>query len=402
MYLSSVRAPKNTGSSRAVISGNVVALGLVSLLTDVSAEMVTAILPAYLVLGLHLSVLQYGALDGLYTGATALTRLLGGWVGDRTWRHKLTAGLGYALSAACKAGLLLAGRSAVAIGGVLVIDRMGKGLRTAPRDALIALSVPEKSLGRAFGVHRAMDSAGAFAGPLVAIGVLALAGSASGYDAVFVASFCIALLGVLVLVLFVRNQMGERGSASLRQAFGLLKTASFRRACLVAMVLGLVTIGDGFVYLVLQRREDLPQLWFPLLAVGVNLGYLLLAGPVGVLADRIGRWVVLIGGHVALLAVYLLLVAPWHGTGWVVLILLLYGGFYAATDGVLMAAVAPLIPESLHGSGMAVVKTAQALAYLGSSVAFGFAWQSWGHVTALWCAVVAVVVALPVSWRLLR
>ncbi|HEX8866660.1 MAG TPA: MFS transporter, partial [Lentzea sp.] len=172
MYLSSVRAPRSTGPSRAVISGNVVALGLVSLLTDVSAEMVTAVLPAYLVLGLHLSVLQYGALDGLYTGATALTRLLGGWVGDRTRRHKLTAGLGYALSAACKAGLLFAGRSALAIGGVLVVDRMGKGLRTAPRDALIALSVPEKSLGRAFGVHRALDSAGAFAGPLVAIGVL--------------------------------------------------------------------------------------------------------------------------------------------------------------------------------------------------------------------------------------
>ncbi|WP_460491473.1 MFS transporter [Dactylosporangium cerinum] len=161
----------------ALVSGNVVALGTVSLITDVSAEMVTAVLPLYLVLGLHVSPLAYGVIDGVYTGATALLRLVGGFVADRIRSRKLVAGLGYTLSAVAKLGLLLAGRSMAAIGAVIAVDRLGKGVRTAPRDALITASSPPEALGRAFGVHRTMDGIGAFLGPLAALAVLAAAGS---------------------------------------------------------------------------------------------------------------------------------------------------------------------------------------------------------------------------------
>ena len=306
VYLSTTRRPQatttgaaDTGPRRrfAIVSGNVVALGTVSLITDVSAEMVTAVLPMYLVLGLNLSPLAYGVIDGVYTGATAVLRLVGGYVADRMRARKLLAGLGYALSAVAKLGLLLAGRSVAAIGLVIAVDRMGKGLRTAPRDALITLSTPPTELGRAFGVHRTMDSVGAFLGPLVALAVLA--GSGTSYDAVFVTSFCVALFAVVVLVLFVREHRGPAtptgvpngaGPAAVRptDVLALLRIAPLRRLILAAGLLGLVTIGDGFVYLMLQRREDLALIWFPLLAVGTNLAFLLLRGPAG-RAGRPGR-----------------------------------------------------------------------------------------------------------------
>jgi MFS family permease len=410
VYLSTVRTGR-TGNAvplRRVITGNVVALGAVSLITDISSEMVTAVLPAYLVLGLRLSMVQYGTLDGFYIGATALTRLLGGYVADRFRARKVVAGLGYGLGAVAKLGLLGAGPSATGIGGAIGVDRVGKGLRTAPRDALITLSAPPEALGRAFGVHRAMDSAGAFLGPLVALAVLAA--TAQAYDAVFVVSFCIAILGVLVLALFVRDRQeeflpvgpGARRHGTLPEVFGLLRGPAFRRVALAAALLGLVTVGDGFVYLLIQRRDDLPTVWFPLMAVGVNLAYLLFAAPLGALADRVGRWRVVLGGYVALLATYLLLAGDQGGWLPLVLTLGLYGTFYAATDGVLMAYAGPLLPAHLRTSGLALLQTGQALAYVVSSVGFGFAWQYWGPAHAAGLAAAAVVVAVPLAALWLR
>ncbi|MCG5454087.1 MFS transporter [Micromonospora sp. PSH03] len=417
MYLSTVSRPvadePAPGLRRrrfAMVSGNVVALGTVSLITDVSAEMVAAVLPLYLVLGLHLSPVAFGVLDGVHTGATALLRVVGGFAADRFRRRKLIAGIGYTLSAVAKLGLLLAGRSIPAIGVVIAVDRLGKGVRSAPRDALITLSTPPEALGRAFGVHRAMDSVGAFLGPLAAFAVLLVVGQS--YDAVFVTSFCIAALAVVVLVLFVREQpsgeaaggdpaggeaaggeaAGEASDAkvSVREAFGLLRGGPARRLVLAAAMLGLATIGDGFVYLLLQRRMDLGLRWFPLLAVGTSLAYLLLAAPLGVLADRIGRLPVVIGGYTALAATYLLLAGPVDGWPLIALALTLYGAFYAATDGVLIALAGPVLPARLRTTGIALVQTGQALAYLVSSVLFGLAWQAWGPENAIRAAAVAV------------
>ncbi|MEV7616530.1 MFS transporter [Streptomyces sp. NPDC089799] len=377
-----------------LVGGNVLALGTVSLITDISAEMVTAVLPLYLVLGLQLSPAAYGVLDGLNTGATALLRLVGGYVADRVSRRKAVAGAGYGLSALAKLGLVAVGGSASSIGLVLAADRAGKGLRTAPRDALITLSTPEHALGRAFGVHRTMDSIGAFAGPLVALGVLTAA--AQSFDAVFVTSFCIAALGVLVLVLFVRDHREARppaGTVSPRAVGGLLKARPVRRLVAAACLLGLATIGDGFVYLLLQRRESLSIGWFPLLAVGTSLSYLLLAAPLGALADRVGRLPVMLGGYGVLALVYLLLHGPLDGPLLLVLAVGLNGVFYAATEGVLMALAGPVLPERLRTTGIALVQSGQALAYLGSSVLFGLAWQAWGAATAARGAAVAVLVA---------
>ncbi|MET8098573.1 MFS transporter [Streptomyces sp. NPDC005236] len=453
-------ARPRAGRRLAVVAPTVLALGTVSLITDVSSEMVTAVLPLYLVAGLGLSPLGFGLLDGIYNGFSALVRLAGGHLADRGGgRHKWVAGAGYALSAVCKP-LLLVAQTLTPIGLVLAADRTGKGLRTAPRDALISLSSTPENRGRAFGVHRAMDTAGALLGPLVAF--LILRETVDGYDAVFTVSFCVAVVGVLVLVLFVPGGPPARSTSTagtpaedcltpavrsrsegapdsratavsprepgtgtpditsaglpdsrgprtpaegvtgpavrsapaprptLRAALALLDRPELRRIAFCALLLGLATVSDSFMFLLLQRRLGVPDRWFALLPVGTAAAFLLLAVPLGRLADRAGRWRVFLAGHGALLLAYGLLLTSWHGTALPFAVLFLHGGFYAATDGVLMAAASDSVPEELRSSGLALVQTGQALARFVCSLAFGAAWTAWGDRTALLAAASAL------------
>lgn len=379
---------------RPAIAPTVLALGTVSLITDVSSEMVTAVLPLYLVTGLGLTPLGFGLLDGVYNGFSALVRLVGGHLADRGGRHKSVAVIGYGLSAACKPLLLLVG-SLPLIGAVLAADRTGKGLRTAPRDALISLASEPASRGRAFGVHRAMDTAGALLGPLAAF--LILRHAVDGYDAVFTVSFCVAAAGVLVLILFVPSRAAslpeDAPRASFRAAVGLLRLPNVRRLALCAGLLGLATVSDSFVYLLLQHRLHVSDSWFPLFPLGTAAAFLLLAVPLGRLADRAGRWRVFLGGHAALLGAYALLLSPWQGGALPCVVLALHGCFYAATDGVLMAAAAGSVPAGLRSSGLGLIQTGQAMARFVCSIAFGAAWTAWGDRTALLAAAVALAVS---------
>ncbi|WP_329465497.1 MFS transporter [Streptomyces sp. NBC_01431] len=396
-------AARITSGRRSAVAPTVFALGTVSLITDVSSEMVTAVLPLYLVTGLGLSPLGFGLLDGVYNGFSALVRLLGGHLADRGGRHKTVAVLGYGLSALCKPLLLLASSLPV-IGAVLAADRTGKGLRTAPRDALISLACAPESRGRAFGVHRAMDTAGALLGPLTAF--LILRQAADGYDAVFTVSFCVAAVGVLVLLLFVPSRTAtapapDAPRPSLKAALALLRERTVRHLTLAALLLGLATVSDSFVYLLLQHRLGVPDRWFALLPLGTAAAFLLLAVPLGRLADKVGRWQVFLGGHVALLLAYGLLLTGWQSPALPFLTLALHGGFYAATDGVLMAAAAGSVPAGLRSSGLALIQTGQAAARFVCSIAFGAAWTAWGDRTALGTAATALT-ACAVGAFLLR
>src|SRR4051812_38211149 len=226
-------------ASRLQVPRNVVMLGLVSLLTDVSSEMVATVLPLYLVFSLGASPLVFGAIDGTYRGAAALVQVASGFASDRWRRPKEVAGLGYGLSAVGKVALVAAGSSIGGVGAIVAFDRVGKGIRTAPRDALISLSSAKESLATSFGVHRAMDSVGAMLGPLIAFAILFLA--PARFDAVFVVSTLFAVLGVAVLVLTVqgkpRRAPREGAPPSFRAALGLLKNRSF--APLLAAAAGL-------------------------------------------------------------------------------------------------------------------------------------------------------------------
>lgn len=397
MYLADRSSPRGTataqdrvrGTVRAV-SPTVLALGTVSLITDVSTEMVTAVLPLYLVLGLGLSPLGFGVLDGVQNGVSALVQLTGGHLADRVRNHKLVAGIGYGLSALCKPLLLV--HHMGALGAALALDRTGKGLRTAPRDALISLSAPPERQGRAFGVHRAMDTTGALLGPVLAFLILGVA--AGGYDAVFAVSGCVAALGVLVLLLFVpggkrapvaaaTDSSGTVEKVDLRAAFGLLRTRRLRVLFGCAVLLGLTTVSDAFLYLLVQRRTGVAEHLFPLLPLGTATVFLLLALPLGRLADRVGRRTVFLAGHAGLLLAYALLLWAPATPALPYLVLVLHGAFYAATDGVLPAAVGAVVPERLRASGLALVGTGQALARFCCSLAFGAVWAAWGDGPAL-------------------
>ncbi len=168
------RAPAG-GGRRVRVSRTVVLLGLTSMFTDISSEMVAAILPLYLVFGVGLSPVQFGVIDGLYQGVTAPVRLLSGVLGDRWRRHKEIAVAGYGLSTLTRLALPLAGNAVGALTATVMADRIGKGIRTAPRDAMISLSSTTENLAVSFSVHRALDTFGAMLGPLVAFAILALA-----------------------------------------------------------------------------------------------------------------------------------------------------------------------------------------------------------------------------------
>ncbi len=402
MYVSLRDRP---GDARAAAGGRVATtvllLGVVSLLTDISSESVSAVLPLYLTAEVGLGFVAYGFIDGLYQGVSAVVRIAGGYAGDRGGRPKWIATIGYGVSALSRIALLPA-QGFAAITGVIVADRLGKGLRTAPRDALIAGASDPSMLGRAFGVHRMLDTVGAAAGPLVAFALLAAV--PGSYDSVFVVSFAFAAVGVAVLVLFVpdRRTRGGGKALSARRLGAALAGPRLRRPLVTAGLLGLLTVGDGFLYLSLQRRDHLAAQLFPLLYVGTNIAYLTLAVPMGRLADRIGRAKVFVAGHVALLAVYLTAGGPLTGTVATVATLLLLGTFYAATDGVLAALVSRLVPPEARGSGIAAAQTVVAVARFASSIAFGALWVVAGRGPALLVMAALLAAGIPVAAWLLR
>jgi MFS family permease len=399
------------------VARTVVLLGLVSLATDISSESAAAVLPLYLTAGLGLSPLAYGLVDGLYSAASVVVRYLGGWLADRLDRPKQVALAGYTLSALARTVLPWTPGAAL-VAGVLGVDRLGKGLRTAPRDVLIATSSDPGSLGRSFGVHRALDTTGAMLGPLLAF--LALWAVPEDYRLVFVISLAAAVVGVALLALLVPDLRparearaaepsrplavggGEASPDARRPTVRMLAEPGFARLVGAAGLLGLLTLSDAFIYLVLQDRNDLAALWFPLLFVGTNLAYLALAVPFGRIADRLGRARVMVLGHLFLVGAYVCASGPVGSLVVGVGCLLLLGAFYASTDGVLAAAAASVVRPEVRGSAIATAQSAVALTRLAAAVVFGWTWTlvGPGHAALLMAAVLALVV--PVAWLILR
>ena len=394
------------------LSPIIIWLGIVSMVTDVSSESVTAILPLYITGFLGLSTIAFGFIDGINQGASAIVRIAAGWAADRSGHPKRIALAGYGLSMLARIGFLFAG-GFWAIAAIVTGDRVGKGIRTAPRDALITVSAQPEHLARSFGIHRMLDNIGAAAGPLIAFLVLLLI--PNGFSTVFVVSLAFAVIGVTVLGLVVPDlraggpkdtQPRDEPAKERRRLFAFswthLKEPGLGRLLVAAGLLGLVTIGDGFFYLVLQDRDSFAVQWFPLLFVGTNVAFLALAVPLGRLADRLGKVPVFIAGHVALLMCYLLAAAPFGGLWATLGCLLLLGGFYAATDGVLAALAAQLTPKDKLATGIASAQTVVALTRMAASAGFGVLWYAVGASTAvllagvlLFCAVVAVIFILP-------
>lgn len=386
---------------------NVKLLGINSMLTDISSESVNSVLPLYLRSVMGMSPQAYGIFEGVYQGMSTLLRIAGGKVADRTQKHKEVASAGYALSAVTKIGLL-ASTTLVPTTAALFADRVGKGIRTAPRDALISLSSPPEKLGASFGVHRALDMVGAFLGPILAFALLRH--NPGAFDSVFVVSLCIAVLGLGVIGFFVQNpprrpaEVAPAGASPPKPGVrALLANRMFRRIVLAGALLSFMTVSDAFIYLVWEQKKGMSATAFPLLFVGTAFAYLVMAVPLGRLADRIGRAPIFFAGHVLLIGCYLVLRTAGADSGLltIAVILGLLGTYYAATDGVLMAMASAVIPAGMRSSGLAWLTTATVLAKLGASSLFGRTYQWYGPTGALTLFLGGLAVALPIAFVIL-
>lgn len=387
--IASLRAARVTGArARAFprIAPTVWLLGFVSLFTDISSEMVSSILPAYLLIHLQLSPIEFGFVDGLYHGVTALARLASGILSDRFRRYKAIAAIGYGLSAVCKLGLLAAGNAWGLLAAVISLDRIGKGVRTAPRDAMISLSSEPGDLAATFGVHRALDTAGVVIGPLMAFLLLWLV--PGGFDSVFVVSFLVALIGFGLLVLMVRQPSSrpseDPATSSRIDVRRLARDRRFRPVLALGSLLSLTVMSDAFLYLMLQRKAALDIETIPLLYVATSVAYLSLAVPMGRLADQVGRGSVFLSGHLFIIAVYAIaLLTDRLSLVGLIGCLILHGTYYAATDGVLAALASGIIPVELRASGLSALATATSIARFGGSLLLGAAWAMGGPSSVL-------------------
>lgn len=360
------RHPAKSGKPR--LARNVVILGLVSLCNDASSEMIYPLLPLFLTTTLGASAEMLGLIEGIAESTAAVLKLFSGWLSDRLGRRKVLAVAGYSLSAATRPLIALA----TAGWQVLLVrfsDRVGKGVRTAPRDALIADSTEAAARGRAFGFHRAMDHAGAVVGPLLAMAVLAL--SAENYRLVFWLAVLPAAAGVAILILGAREIRPERAAAP--PSFRLsLFDRNFHTYMAVLLVFTLGNSSDAFLLL---RARDLgvaPAL-IPLLWAFLHVVKTAFSTAGGALSDRIERKRVIALGWLLYALVYLgfgLAAASWQ----IWALFALYGLFYALTEGAEKALVADLVPAHLRGSAFGLYNLAIGLSALPASAIMGVLW----------------------------
>ena len=382
--------------SRSRLHRNVIALGLVSLLTDFSSEMIYPLLPVFLTAVLGAGPAALGIIEGVAETTASLLKLFSGVWSDRVGRKKPLVVAGYALSTAARPLVGIA----TAWGHVLAIrfgDRIGKGVRTSPRDALVAASVAPDDRGRAFGLQRAMDHLGAVIGPLVAF--LLLAGAGLSYRPVFLLSVIPGLAAVAALLFFVREPAGTAPAhAGGRLRDGGLPPA-FRRYLLIVCLFTLGNASDAFLIL---RAVDagVPAAYVPLLWGGFNLVKSTLSTPAGILSDRWSRKTLIVGGWLVYAACY----GAWafaRGPAWVVGLFLAYGLFAAATEGAERAFVADFVPPERRGTAFGWFHLAVGIAALPASVVFGIVWSRYGAAAAFGmsaCLAIAasgLLVALP-------
>jgi len=369
-------APEEQASEvvpRAAGRRNVVALGWVSLLTDASSEMIVPVLPAFVTGPLKASVASLGVIEGVAECTATVLRVGSGWLSDRIGRRKPFLVLGYGISAVAKGAMAFAG-SWPAILGLRFSDRVGKGLRNPPRDALIADSVPVAELGSAFGLHRAMDTTGAVIGPLIA--ALLLAWAPGDLRRVFLIAIVPSLLSIVVLVVFVQAPRVTRERlASLHHELGGLPP-TVRRFLVVAALFSLGASSMAFPLLRAGQAGFTPA-QVPLVYALYNGVYALLAWPLGILSDRIGRRPLLHAAYLSFAVCYALL--AWRATPASVLIAFAGLGIHSALlEGSQRTLLAELVPRERRGTAYGLYATAVGIALLPASVVGGWLWSRYG------------------------
>lgn len=373
-------AATEAGSGRSMpgLPRNVVALGFVSLLTDVSTEMIIPVLPLFVTGVLRASMASVGVIEGVAESTAALMRLGSGWLSDRSGSRKPFLFFGYGLSTLAKAAMAVA-MSWPAVLGLRFADRVGKGLRNPPRDALIADSVEPRRLGRAFGFHRALDTLGAAIGPLVAFAMLrAFPGD---FRRIFLLSAFPALLSLVVLALFVR----AKRRAPLEKPRALHVEAremgpAFHRFLLVAGLFSLANSSTAFLLLLAAdpaHGAGFTSAQVALVYLLYNVVYALLSWPVGELSDRIGRRGLLFAAYLLFAGLYALL--AWRaGPAFVVGGFALFGLHSALLESSQRSMLGDLVAKERRGTAYGLYYTVVGAALLPASILAGALWDRMG------------------------
>lgn len=357
---------------------NVIALGAVSFLTDVATEMTYPLIPVFLATVLGASATYVGTIEGAAETTAALLKFASGWWSDRVARRKPLVLAGYALASAVRPLIGLA-QSAAQVLGIRVADRVGKGIRTSPRDALIADSVDPAIRGRAFGFHNAADNAGAVLGPLIAFAILRWEGLP--LRTVFLLTAIPGALAVLALLFGVRE--APRTAPPKKDGKVDLKASPGGRFWAYLGVLLLFTLGNSTDAFLLLRAGQLgvATSLIPILWALLNLVKALSNTPGGILSDRIGRKPLIAAGWLVYAAVYFLFgraSQTWHA--WA--LFAVYGVYFGLTEGVEKALVADLVPKDRRGAAFGWYNLAIGIGALPASLLFGALWDRWGSATA--------------------
>ncbi|HGY9625084.1 TPA: MFS transporter [Pseudomonas putida] len=360
------------------IPRSVWALGFVSMFMDISSEMIHALLPLYMVTILGTSVVAVGFIEGVAEATASISKVFSGALSDRLGKRKLLTVLGYGLAALTKPVFPLASGLEWLVGARFV-DRIGKGIRGAPRDALIADITPPRLRGAAFGLRQALDTVGAFLGPLLAILLMWL--TASHFQAVFWIAVLPAFLALFVLIAFVGEPEASSRPAPVRAPLAVKELARlggrYWRLIILATVFTLARFSEAFL-LLRGQAMGLPALWAPAVLVLMSLAYSLSAYPAGALSDRVGRRAMLMIGLGLLMAADLALAwAPgWLGLGLGVVLWGLHMGF---TQGIFSALIADSAPADLRGTAFGMFNLLSGVALLVASVVAGLLWDAAGY-----------------------
>lgn len=366
------------------VSRNVFFLGWVSFLTDVSSEMIFNVFPLFLSHVLGVGATFIGVIEGLGDSAATVLKVMSGWASDKLGQRKGLTTFGYVLSTVAKPFLLLATSGAAAL-VIRFFERAGKGIRTSPRDALVADSTTPETMGRGFGFHRALDTFGAVGGIAIAAAIIyfmqgwEMRLSLPLFEWLVIISIIPAVLAVLVLVFFVhearasRPERKETGTAAAGGGFD-------RRFKIFLAIMVLFTLGNSAdIFLVLRASDiGLSPLHILLMLIPLTLVYATTSYPFGRLSDRIGRKRVIIAGWGIYVLTYLgfALVSPtWHVI-YVILLFGIYGVYYGAAEGVTRAFVADMVPKEKRGTAYGLYHGSIGLSLLLASVTAGVLWEA--------------------------
>ena len=386
----------------AAVPRGVWALGFVSMFMDISSEMIHSLLPVFLVANLGASVALVGLIEGVAEATASITKIFSGWLSDRLGKRKLLAIIGYGLGALTKPVFPLA-MTPIAVFGARFADRVGKGIRGAPRDALVADITPPAIRGAAFGLRQSLDTVGAFTGPLIAIALMVvLSGNIRG---VFAWAVVPAVIAVLLLVFGVEEPSASQTRDAVRPPINWASVRTIGTPFWGVVALGVVFTMARFseAFLVLRASDaGLHATLIPLVLVVMNIVYALVSAPAGSLSDRVDRRLLLLAGLVVLVIADVVL--AWsHGIFGVLVGVGLWGLHMGLTQGLLAALVVDAAPANLRGTAFGLFNLASGVAMLVASSVAGVLWSSQGPAaTFLAGAVFAAIAAIVLTVMLTR